>query len=327
MFAATLGPLADGFGYEGFDIFVTAVTLAATQLAGRRQLAKHVVQLFEGGMNDAMESGRASMRDVRLDAKFVSRFNGPAFTEAATRLVNAHANYDSMQQFYETVDGVAPGPPPSYPPPGAPTGSFASPFGGQPTSSVPFHTAARSAGAPYLGPSSASLPAAPPALSTPALLHSSAAPAPSAGSRAARPVTRIAAHAAAAQQRLSGAIKLPDGAPFFERTTIKGKSTVRVGIFGYPTAVYEARTQGCASPFVIRLSTGVKLLPDQLSAFRQGLCKVTGEAHAQGGAAHRCPPEKLIDLASARFEVPNGGWPEFPGLQMASYFGGPRRGP
>jgi hypothetical protein len=328
MFAATLGPLADGFGFEGFDIFVTAVTLAATQLAGRRQLAKHVAQLFEAGMNDAMESGRASMRDVRLDAKFVSRFNGPAFTEAATRLVNAHANYDSMQQFFETVSGVAPGPPPSYPPPGAPAGSFASPFGGQPTSAVPFHTAAQSAGAPYLAPSSASLPAAPPALSTPAQLRSSAAPAPSAGSRAVRPATRVAAHAAVAQQRLSGAIKLPDGAPFCERMTIKGKSIVRVGIFGYPTAVYEAHTQGCAVPLVIRLSTGVKLSPDQLSAFRQGLCKVAGEAHAHSAsAAHRCPSEKLIDLASARFEVPDGGWPEFPGVQMASYFGGPRRGP
>jgi hypothetical protein len=328
MFAATLGPLADGFGYEGFDIFATAVTLAATQLAGRRQLARHVVQLFEGGMNDAMESGRASMRDVRLDAKFVSRFNGPAFTEAATRLVAAHANYDSMQQFYETVDGVAPGPPPSYPPPGAPTGLFASPFGGQPTSAVPFYTAARSAGAPYLGPSSASLPAAPPALSTPALPHSSGAPAPSSGSRAVRSMTRIEAQAAAAQMRLSVATKLPDGAPFCERLTINGENTVRVGIFGYPATTYDARTQGCAAPFVIRLATGVKLLPDQLSAFRQGLCSIAGGAHAHGdSSAHRCPPERLVDLASARFEVPDGGWPELPGAPKSSYFGGPRRGP
>jgi hypothetical protein len=279
-------------------------------------------------MRDAMESGRASMRDVRLDAKFVSRFDGPAFTEAAARLVAAHANYDSMEQFLESVDYVAPAPPPSYPPPDAPTASFASPFGVQPTSAAPFHTAARSAGAPPPGPSPAFLPAAPPASSTPALLHSSGAPAPSSGSRAVRPVKRVAAQAATAQKRLSVATELPDGSPFFERMTIKGESTVRVGVFGYPTAVYEARSQGCAAPFVIRLATGVQLLPDQLFAFRQSLCTVAGEAHAHGGsAAHRCPSEKLIDLASARFEVPDGGWPELPGLQKSSYFGGPRRGP
>jgi hypothetical protein len=328
MFAATLGPLADGFGYEGFDTFVAAVIRATAELAGRRRLTKYVVDLFESGMRDAMEGGRASMRDVRLDAKFVSRFDGPAFTEAAARLVSAHANYDSMEQFLETVDYVAPAPPPSYPPPDAPTGSFASPFGVQPTSAAPFHTAARSAGAPPPGPSSAFLPAAPPALSIPALLHSSGAPAPSSGSRAVRPVTRVAAQAAAAQKRLSVATKLPDGSPFFERMMIKGKSTVRVGIFGYPAAIYEARSQGCAAPFVIRLATGVKLLPDQLSAFRQGLCTVAGGAHAHGdSSAHRCPPEKLIDLASARFEVPDGGWSELPGMPKSSYFGGPRRGP
>jgi hypothetical protein len=328
MFAATVGPLADGFGYDGFDTFVAAVIRATADLAGRRRLTKYVVDLFESGMRDAMEGGRASMRDVRLDAKFVSKFDGPAFTEAAARLVSAHANYDSMEQFLETVDYVAPGPPPSYLPPDAQTLSLAAPFEAQPSSAAPFHTAARSAAGPSSGPSSAVWPAAAPALSTPALLHSPGAPAPSSGSRAVRPQTRVAAQAAAAQKRLSVAAKLPDGSPFFERMMIKGESTVRVGIFGYPAAIYEARSQGCAAPFVIRLATGVQLLPERLAAFRQGLCTVAGEAHAHsGGSAHRCPPEKLIDLASARFEVPDGGWPELPGVPKTPYFGGPRRGP
>jgi hypothetical protein len=59
---------------------------------------------------------------------------------------------------------------------------------------------------------------------------------------------------------------------------------------------------------VIRLATGVKVLPDQLATFRQGLCTVAGEAHAHGASsAHLGPPEKLVDLASVRFEVPDGG--------------------
>jgi hypothetical protein len=76
MFAATFGPLADGFGYDGFDTFVAAVSRATTDLAGRRNLTKLVVDLFESGMRDAMDFGRASMRDVRLNAKFESKFDG-----------------------------------------------------------------------------------------------------------------------------------------------------------------------------------------------------------------------------------------------------------
>jgi hypothetical protein len=325
MFAATLGPLADGFGYEGFDTFVAAVIRATADLAGRRKLTKYVVDLFESGMRDAMDGGRASMRDVRLDAKFVSRFDGPAFTEAAARLVSAHANYDSMEQFFQTVDYVAPAPPPSYPPPDAPTVSLASPFGAQPAPAAPFHTAARSAGAPPPGPSSAFLPAAPPAPSTPALLHSSGAPAPSSGSRVMRQTTRVAAQAA---ERLAFAAKLPDGAPFVESMVFKGENVVRVGIFGYPAAVYETHSAGCPAPFVIRLATGVKVTPDQFVIFRQGLCTVAGEAHAHGtSSAHRGPPEKLVELASVRFDVPDGGWAELPNVPKSSYFGGPRRGP
>jgi hypothetical protein len=40
-------------------------------------------------MRDAMDFGRASMQDVRLNAKFESKFDGPAFTEDAARLASA----------------------------------------------------------------------------------------------------------------------------------------------------------------------------------------------------------------------------------------------
>jgi hypothetical protein len=336
MFAATFGPLADGFGYEGFDTFVAAVSRATTDLAGRRNMTKLVVDLFESGMRDAMDFGRASMQDVRLNAKFESKFDGPAFTEAAARLASAHTNYDAMERFFQTADYGAPpamatppfSAPPSYAPPEAPTGSLASPFGAQLAPAVPFYTAAWGAGAPPPGPSSAFLPAAPPASSTPALLHSSGAPAPSSGSRVARQSSRVAAQAVTAQKRLAFAVKLPDGAPFVERMVFKGESIVRVGIFGYPAAVYETHSAGCPAPFVIRLATGVKVLPDQFATFRQGLCTVAGEAHAHGASsAHRGPPEKLVELASVRFEVPDGGWAELPNVPKSSYFGGPRRGP
>jgi hypothetical protein len=336
MFAATFAPLADGFGYEGFDTFVAAVIRATTDLAGRRNLTKLVVDLFESGMRDAMDGGRASMRDVRLNAKFESRFDGPAFTEAAARLASAHANCDAMERFFPTADYMAapsmaqpscPAPP-SHAPPDAPTGSFASPFGAQPAPTAPFYAAAWGAGAPPPAPSSAFLPAAPPAPSTLALLHSSGAPAPSSGSRAVRPTTRVAAQAAAAQKRLAFAAKLPDGAPFVECMVLKGENVVRVGIFGYPAAVYETHSAGCPAPFVIRLATGVKVTPDQFAIFRQGLCTVAGEAHAHGtSSAHRGPPEKLVELASVRFEVPDGGWAELPNVPKSSYFAGPRRGP
>jgi hypothetical protein len=299
-------------------------------------MTKLVVDLFESGMRDALDSGRASMQDGRLNAKFESRFDGPAFTEAAARLASAHANYDAMERFFPTADYVAPpalatppfSAPPSYAPPEAPTGTLASPFGAQLAPTVPFYTAAWSAGAPPPGPSSV-LPAAPPASSTPALLlHSSGAPAPSSGSRVARQSTRVAAQAVTAQKRLAFAAKLPDGAPFVEWMVLKGENIVRVGIFGYPAAVYETHSAGCPAPFVIRLATGVKVTPDQLAIFRQGLCTVAGEAHAHGASsAHRGPPEKLVDLASVRFEVPDGGWAEFPNVPKSSYFGGPRRGP
>jgi hypothetical protein len=311
------------------------VSRATTDLAGRHN-TKLVVDLFESGMRDAMGFGRASMQDVRLNAKFESKFDGPAFTEAAARLASAHANYDAMERFFPTADYVAPPamatPPfsaqPSHAPPEAPTGTLASPFGAQLAPAVPFYTAAWGAGAPPSGPSSAFLPAAPPASSTPALLHSSGAPAPSSGSRVARQSPRVAAQAVTAQKRLVFAAKLADGSPFVERMVIKGKHIMRVGIFGYPAAIYEAHSTGCPAPFVIRLATGVKVLPDQLATFRQGLCTVAGEAHAHGASsAHRGLPEKLVDLASVRFEVPDGGWPELPNVPKSTYFGGPRRGP
>jgi hypothetical protein len=337
MFAATFGPLADGFGYEGFDTFVAAVSRATTDLAGRRDMTKLVVDLFESGMRDAMDSGRASMQDVRLNAKFESQFDGPAFTEAAARLsAAAHTNPDVMERFFQAANygaapTMAPPPfpaPPSYAPPDAPTGSLASPGGAQLAPAAPFYTAARGAGAPASGPSSACLPAAPPASSPSALLHSSYAPTPSSGSRVARPSSSVAAQAATALKRLAVAIKLPDGAPFVERMVIKSKNIVRVGIFGYPAAVYETHSVGCPAPFVIRLATGVKVLPDQLATFRQGLCTVAGEARAHGASsAHRSPPEKLAELASVRFEVPDGGWAELPNVPKSTYFGGPRRGP
>jgi hypothetical protein len=144
----------------------------------------------------------------------------------------------------------------------------------------------------------------------------------------ARPSSRVAAQAATAPKRLAVAVKLPDGAPFVERMVIKGKNIVRVGVFGYPAAIYETHSAGCPAPFVIRLATGVKVLPDQLAPFRQGLCTVAGEAHAHGASsAHRGPPEKLVELASVRFEVPDGGWAELPNVPKSTYFGGPRRGP
>jgi hypothetical protein len=156
MFAATFGPLADGFGYEGFDTFVAAVSRATTDLAGRRNMTKLVVDLFESGMRDAMDFGRASMQDVRLNAKFESKFDGPAFTEAAARLVSAHTNYDTMERFFQTANYGAPpamatplfSAPPSYAPPEAPTGSLNSPYGAQLAPAVPFYTAAWGAGAP-----------------------------------------------------------------------------------------------------------------------------------------------------------------------------------
>jgi hypothetical protein len=49
MFAVTFGPLADGFGYEGFNTFVAAVSRATAELAGRRNMTKLVVDLFESG--------------------------------------------------------------------------------------------------------------------------------------------------------------------------------------------------------------------------------------------------------------------------------------
>jgi hypothetical protein len=275
------------------------------------------------------------MQDVRLNAKFESRFDGPAFAEAAARLAAAHTNHDVMERFYQTANyGAAPmappqfPAPPSYAPPYAPAGSLASPGGAQLAPAAPFCTAAWGARAPASGPMSAFVPAAPPASSPSTLLHSSRAPAPSSGSRVVRPSSRVAAQAAAAPKRLAVAIKLPDGSPFVERMVIKSKNIVRVGIFGYPTAVYETHSMGCPTPFVIRLATGVKVLPDQFATFRQGLCTVAGEAHAHGASsAHRNPPEKLVELASVRFEVPDGGWPEFPNMPKATFLGGPRRGP
>jgi hypothetical protein len=41
-------------------------------------MTKLVVDLFESGMRDAMDFGLASMQDVRLNAKFESRFDGSA---------------------------------------------------------------------------------------------------------------------------------------------------------------------------------------------------------------------------------------------------------
>jgi hypothetical protein len=287
MFAAMFGPVADGFGYEGFNTFVTAVTRATADLAGRRNMTKLVVDLFESGMRDAMDFGLASMQDVRLNAKFESRFDGPAFAEAAARLAAAHSNHDVMERFFQTAN-YAPAPimappqfpaPPSYAPPYAPTGSLASPGGAQLAPAAPFCTAAWGAGAPASGPTSALVPAAPPASSPSTLLHSSRAPAPSSGSRVVRPSSRVAAQAAAAPKRLSVAIKLPDGSPFVEQMVIKSKNIVRVGIFGYPAAVYETHSMGCPTPFVIRLATGVSasgpvryLPPGPLHDRRRGSC-------------------------------------------------------
>jgi hypothetical protein len=336
MFAATFGPLERPASRRGRN---------PSRRACRSQKGRPQAWSCCGGPRDPSLRGSPRRRRCRtlrsrnrrrLNAKFESQFDGPAFTEAAARLASAHTNYDAMERFFQTANYGAPptmaplpfSAPPSYAPPDAPMGSLASPFGAQLAPAAPFYTAAWGAGAPPPGPSSAFLPAAPPASSPSALLHSSGAPMPSSGSRVARLSSRVAAQAATAPKRLTVAVKLPDGAPFVERMVFKGENIVRVGIFGYTAEVYETHSVGCPAPFVIWLATGVKVLPDQLATFRQGLCTVVGEAHAHGASsAHRGPPEKLVELASVRFEVPDGGWAELPNVPKSSYFGGPRRGP